>query len=285
MDDGPGIRTTVFFKGCPLHCVWCHNPESIDPEIEIGFYPSDCIQCGDCAKVCPTGAAQINLPGRLNRTLCKRCGKCAEVCPGHGLRQIGRHYEIDEVLDIVLRDKVYYQTSGGGVTLSGGEPAFHVDYLSRLLRELKANSIHTTIETSGDFNWAKFETGILDWLDLILFDVKLVDPLLHLKFTGRRNDVIFQNLTHLIKARPYSIVPRIPLIPGLTTTQANLNAISSVLHDMTVKSCSLLPYNPMGSSKWTTIGKSMVNLPDRFLTKEELTGFSSFFPWAQVVEM
>ena len=121
LHDGPGIRTTIFFKGCPLRCVWCHNPESMDPGLEIGFYPSDCIQCGECVEACPNGGARMDLPGRIDRVICKRCGSCAEACPGRGLRKIGRFYDIDELLDIVLRDKMYYQTSNGGVTLSGGE--------------------------------------------------------------------------------------------------------------------------------------------------------------------
>ncbi len=185
LEDGPGIRTTIFFKGCPLRCVWCHNPESMEPGLEIGFYPSGCIRCGDCVQACPRGAAQLDLPSRIDRAICNRCGACAEACPGRGLRQIGRSYEIDELVDIILRDKVYYQSSGGGVTLSGGEPALHTDYCSQLLQRLKSNGIHTAIETSGFFKWSQFSTEILGWLDLVLFDVKLADAELHLKHTSR----------------------------------------------------------------------------------------------------
>ncbi len=285
LDDGPGIRTTIFFKGCPLRCVWCHNPESIDPGLEIGFYPSECIQCGDCVRACPTGAAQIDLPGRIDRVICRRTGTCAEVCPGRGLRQIGHFYEIDELLDIVLRDKVYYQTSNGGVTLSGGEPTLYTDYVSQLLQKLKSNGIHTTIETSGFFEWSQFNTKILGWLDLVLFDIKLADPELHLKYTGKRNDLILENLTRLMQKRPKDIIPRVPLIPGITTCPGNLEKISSMLREMGVRRCWLLPYNPLGFSKRKTIGKPTVNMPDHMLTEEEMAEFEGIFSWAELVEM
>jgi len=285
LHDGPGIRTTIFFKGCPLRCVWCHNPESMDPGLEIGFYPADCIQCGDCVEACPNGAAQMGLPERIDRAMCKRCGTCAEVCPGRGLRQIGCFYEIDELLDIILRDQVYYQTSGGGVTLSGGEPALHVDYISQLLPKLKSVGIHTAMETSGFFDWSQFHTKILGWLDLVLFDVKLADPELHLKYTGKRNDVILQNLARLVRERPGSVIPRIPLIPGITTRRTNLQKISSLFRETGIRRCWLLPYNPLGFSKRKTIGKPMVNMPEYMLTKEEMTKFEGFLSGLELAEM
>ena len=285
LHDGPGIRTTVFFKGCPLWCLWCHNPESIDPGLEIGFYPADCIQCGDCVEACPTGAAQMDLPGRIDRALCKRCGTCAEVCPGHGLRQIGRFYEIDELLDIILRDNVYYQTSGGGVTLSGGEPALHVNYASQLLQKLKSNGIHTAIETCGYFEWSQFNAKMLGWLDLVLFDVKLADPELHLKYTGKRNDMILENLTRLVQERADDVIPRLPLIPDMTTCPSNLREVSGTLQEMGMRRCWLLPYNPLGFSKRETIGKPMIDMPDHVLTAVEIAELKGFFSWAELVEM
>ena len=285
LHDGPGIRTIIFFKGCPLRCVWCHNPESIEPGLEIGFYPADCIQCGDCIKACPTGAAQMNLPGRIDRSICQRCGTCAEVCPGRGLRQIGHFYEIDELIDIILRDKVYYQTSGGGVTLSGGEPVLHIDYASQLLQKLKANGIHTAIETSGFFEWSQFRAKMLDYIGLVLFDVKLANPELHLKYTGKRNDLILQNLAKLVRERPDDVIARIPLIPGITTNHGNLQELSGILHKMGIRQCWLLPYNPLGFSKWTTIGKPAVDMPDRMLSGEEVTESESFFSEVELVEM
>ncbi|MFC1981649.1 glycyl-radical enzyme activating protein, partial [Chloroflexota bacterium] len=285
LHDGPGIRTTIFFKGCPLTCMWCHNPESMDLGPEIGFYPADCIQCGDCAEACPTGAAQMGLPERIDRAICKQCGTCVEVCPGRGLRQVGRFYEIDELLDIVVRDKAYYQTSGGGVTLSGGEPAQHVAYTSQLLQKLKSNGVHTAIETCGFFEWSQFKTNMLSWLDLVLFDVKLADSGLHLKYTGKRNDVILQNLAKLVQERPDALIARVPLIPGITTRRINLQKLSGIFREVGVRRCWLLPYNPLGFSKRKTMGKPMVNMPDHMLTKAEITRLGSFFPWAELVEM
>jgi len=257
----------------------------MDPGLEIGFYPADCIQCGDCVEACPNGAAQMGLPERIDRAMCKRCGTCAEVCPGRGLRQIGCFYEIDELLDIILRDQVYYQTSGGGVTLSGGEPALHVDYISQLLPKLKSVGIHTAMETSGFFDWSQFHTKILGWLDLVLFDVKLADPELHLKYTGKRNDVILQNLARLVRERPGSVIPRIPLIPGITTRRTNLQKISSLFRETGIRRCWLLPYNPLGFSKRKTIGKPMVNMPEYMLTKEEMTKFEGFLSGLELAEM
>ena len=257
----------------------------MDPGLEIGFYPADCIRCGVCVEACPTGAAQLDLPGRIDRTICKRCGTCAEVCPGRGLRQVGRFYEIDELLDIVLRDEVYYQTSGGGVTLSGGESTLYIDYASQLLQELKSNGIHTAIETSGFFEWSQFKTKILGWLDLVLFDVKLIDPGLHFKYTGKRNEVILENLSRLVRERADDVIPRVPLIPDITTRPSRLQKISGILRETGMTRCWLLPYNPLGFSKRKTIGKPMVNMPGQMLTKEELTGLESFFSWAELVKM
>jgi pyruvate formate lyase activating enzyme len=257
----------------------------MDAGVEIGFYPADCIQCGDCIEACPSGAAQMNLPGHIDRALCKRCGTCAEVCPGHGLRQIGRFYEVDEILDIVLRDKVYYQTSGGGATLSGGEPTLHIGYVSQLLQRLKSSGIHTAMQTNGFFEWSQFNTEILHWLDLVLFDVKLADPELHLKYTGKRNDVILENLGRLIQERPDDVIPRVPLIPDITTNPYNLQKLSGILREMGARRCWLLPYNPLGFSKRETIGKSTFNMPDRMLTKQELTGQENYFSWAELIEM
>ena len=285
LDDGPGIRTTVFFKGCPLKCVWCHNPESIEPDLEIGFYPAECIRCGDCVKVCPTGAAQLSLPGRIDRAICVRCGKCAEACPGHGLRRIGRFYEIDELLDIILRDRVYFHTSGGGVTLSGGEPTWHMDYASQLLQELKSNGIHTAIETSGFFAWPAFKNQMLGRLDLVLFDLKLADPGLHIKYTGQRNDIIFQNLERLAKERPDDIIVRIPLIPNITAERDNLQKLYIIIQNMGIKHCRLLPYNPLGLSKRSTIGKPTIDLPEHTLTVNEIQELENIFFPLDMVEI
>jgi len=201
------------------------------------------------------------------------------------LRQIGRCYEIDELLDIILRDKVYYQTSGGGVTLSGGEPALHADYASQLLRKLKSCAIHTAIETSGFFEYSQFRAKMLGWLDLILFDVKLADPELHLRYTGKRNHEILWNLARLVQERGDDVIPRVPLIPTITTCPSNLEKVSAMFREMGVRRCWLLPYNPLGLSKQRTIGKPVVNMPNHWLAKEELAKLEALFSWAELVDM
>jgi pyruvate formate lyase activating enzyme len=201
------------------------------------------------------------------------------------LRRIGRFYEIDEVLDIVLRDRVYYQTSNGGVTLSGGEPTLFMDYASNLLREFKSSGIHTAIETGGFFEYPEFETKMLEWLDLVLFDVKLADASLHTKYTGRSNEVILQNLARLVRERPDDVIPRIPLIPDITTDPDNLRRIAEILMEMGVRHYWLLPYNPLGFSKREPIGKQPVNMPQRLLTAEEMAHIRGFFVDMDPVEM
>ena len=285
LDDGPGIRTVIFFKGCPLQCVWCHNPESIDPQNEIGFYPSECIFCRVCAKVCPTSALKIDTPGRIDRTICKRCGTCVEACPGHGLRSIGRFYEVDELLDIILRDRIYYQISGGGVTLSGGEPTLYMDYASQVLGQLKKNKINTVIETCGFFDYSEFDAKLLEYLDLILFDIKLADKALHRKYTGRENVVILKNLARLARERPDNVIPRIPLIPDITTSPENLKQIVAIFKEMGINRCWLLPYNPLGFSKLVAIGKPAVNMPERRLSEEEMSRIMDIFSGIELVEL
>lgn len=227
----------------------------------------------------------MDLSGRIDRAICKRCGTCAEVCPGHGLRKIGRFYDIDQLLDIVLRDKMYYQTSNGGVTLSGGEPTLFVDYASRLLRELKSNGIHTAIETSGCFEYSEFEIKLLNRLDLVLFDVKMADADLHSKFTGKRNEVILENLARLVRERPEDVIPRVPLIPGITTDAHNLREVARIFIEMGVRRCWLLPYNPLWFSKREALGKAPANMPQALLTGEEMAQIKGFFCGIELVEM
>lgn len=227
----------------------------------------------------------MDLPGRIYRLICDRCGTCADVCPGLGLRRVGQFYEINQLLEIILRDQVYYQTSGGGVTLSGGEPTLHIDYASRLLQKLKASGIHTAIETCGFFDWSEFEAKMLGWLDLVMFDVKIADPELHLKYTGQRNELILKNLAKLLEGSSEKVLVRVPLIPGITARRSNMQELSRLFQNMGVKSCWLLPYNPLGFSKLTTIGKPLVDMPERMLSEAEIRQLEGFFPEMEMVEM
>ena len=281
-EDGPGIRSAVFFKGCPLHCLWCHNPEAMDPEVEIGFYPRHCIGCFDCAEACPEGAIIKAENERINRSRCTRCGICTEVCPSKALRKIGAPYERDELLEILLRDRVFYEVSGGGVTLSGGEPTLWPEYAGDLLRGLKQEGVHTAVQTCGHFDYDAFKKEMLPWLDLIMYDLKLINGQDHLRWTGEDNQKILENFTRLLGA-PVEMIPRIPLIPGFTTSEENLEGISSFLKDQGVRTCSLLPNNPLGLAKWDHLGKKRPDLPTTWMENSQKESCHRIYNWADVV--
>ena len=281
-EDGPGLRTTVFFKGCQLRCRWCQNRESIDLEAEIGYYANDCILCGHCAAACPRGAVSLDNPARIDRRLCDRCGDCVRACPGRGLRLMGQVYPVEELVAELLRDRAFYEVSGGGVTFSGGEPTLHLDYLSQLLKALKQQGIHTAIQTNGFFNWQDFAEKALDYLDLVMFDVKMADSGRHREYTGQENGPILENLARLWATRPEAVLPRIPLIPGMTAVTQNLQEISGLLQDLGMNRCVLLPYNPLGFDKAEHIGKAMPPLlSQRLMTPEEEEQCREFFAWAE----
>lgn len=269
LEDGPGIRTVVFFKGCPLRCVHCHNPETQDKGIEIAFLPSDCIRCGTCAEVCPEGAIDLASPGRILRKRCTRCGRCAEECPGRGLSLIGVYYPVARLADILLKDLPFYTHSGGGVTLSGGECTLYPDYLNGLLKILKEKGIHVVLETCGHFDYPAFRKKILPYLDVIYFDIKIADPNLHRKYTGKSNERILRNFRSLMREPSVEIHPRIPLVPGITTTRENLSAILKILVEVGADDVSLLPYNPLGLEMNTRLGRSLPAVPSGFMAPEE----------------
>lgn len=269
LEDGPGIRSVVFFKGCPLRCIFCQNPETQNPEIEIAFAEKKCIGCGKCAEVCRYGAIDLQSPGRIDRARCVRCGECAEACPSSSLRRIGIAYSVEELAEILLRDAAFYKHSGGGVTISGGECTLHPDYLEQLLKRLKAEGIHITIETSGHFEYGIFKEKILPYLDLIYCDVKLFDKELHKKHTGRSNKKILDNLRLLLKEKGVEVHPRIPLIPNITATEENLSAIANFLCEIGAESVFLLPYNPMGFEMLPHLGRPMSALHAVFMSPDE----------------
>ena len=281
-EDGPGIRTTVFFKGCPLSCTWCQNPEAMDPQVEIGFYPQHCIGCFDCEEVCPEGAIIKEAEARIDRSRCTRCGACAEVCPGKGIQKIGVYYEVDALLEYLLRDRAFYDASGGGVTLSGGEPTLWPEYAGSLLMKLKLEGIHTALQTCGYFEYSVFMEQMLPWLDLIMYDLKLIDSQDHLRCTGRNNKRILENFRQLLN-EDIGIMPRIPLIPEFTTSAENLIGISGFLREIGLQRCSLLPYNPLGLSKWDRLGKTRPVLPASWMQESEKERCHQIYSWAEVM--
>jgi pyruvate formate lyase activating enzyme len=227
--DGPGTRTTVFLKGCPLHCAWCHNPESISPQIEFQYWQERCIGCGTCAECCPTGAMTIEngKPAR-DAEVCEECYTCIENCPGEAWQRIGQAMTVDEVMKAVRKDILCYDESGGGVTFSGGEPLMQPDALSDLLLACHDLGIHTTLDTCGMAPRNVLEK-VVDEVDLFLFDLKLMDSELHRRYMGVPNEVILDNLRWL-DAQGKTIVVRIPVIPGINDNRENLAAVMEFLN-------------------------------------------------------
>jgi pyruvate formate lyase activating enzyme len=268
-EDGPGIRSVVFFKGCPLRCVFCQNPETQRPDLEIAFSQKSCVGCGTCLQVCPEGAIDFEHAGRILRQKCDKCGKCVDACPGNGLRRIGTHHSVEALVETLLWDSAYYSNSGGGVTLSGGECTLYPDYLEDLVRRLKQSGIHVVLQTSGYFDFETFAAKVLPYVDLIYYDVKIADSENHRHYTGVANDLILKNLCRLLQETAVKIEPRVPLIPEITATAGNLTSIMELLLDAGAERVTLLPYNPMGLDKYRTLGLRAPDLPDRFMTPEE----------------
>ncbi|MFW6113673.1 MAG: glycyl-radical enzyme activating protein, partial [Actinomycetota bacterium] len=193
LDDGPGIRTVIFFKGCPLSCVWCHNPESKRTGPEISFDAGECIGCDSCIGVCERGALSRSNPVFIDRDKCDLCMRCVDECPAQALSSVGRSMMVEGIVEEVEKDLPFFKTSGGGVTLSGGEPTLFMDFASRLLRLLKSLSVHTLVETCGYFDYLDFKTSLYPYLDLIYYDLKLYDPEEHRKYCGVPNKKILEN--------------------------------------------------------------------------------------------
>lgn len=237
IDDGPGIRTTIFFKGCPLSCIWCHNPEGISFEREIVFNPARCIGCGDCGRACPTGAA-------CGEGTCRVCGACAEACPANARRLCGTRYTIAESLECLLKERPFFEASGGGVTLSGGEPTVWMEYVGALSQSLKRQGIDVALQTCGYFDWDTFQYLLLPHLNLVFYDLKLLDPMKHVEFTGVSNETILENLVRLKASEGPEIVVRTPMVPGITDTPENLQGINDFIRKVGLRDYRLLPFNP-----------------------------------------
>jgi pyruvate formate lyase activating enzyme len=251
--DGPGIRTTVFLKGCPLDCLWCHNPESISPRREIIVMENRCMGCALCRAACPHGKTGAGpLPPRPE--VCDLCGACVQACPTGGRQIVGREMSVDEVLNEVLKDQVFYQESGGGVTFSGGEPLAQPEFLRTALEACRQHSLHTAVDTSG-FASRENLLSIAPLTDLFLYDVKVMDDAKHREYTGVSNTLILKNLKSLAQAHR-RIWLRVPVIPGLTDDTANLEAIAQLAASIpAVEQVNLLPFHATGAAKSERLGR------------------------------
>jgi pyruvate formate lyase activating enzyme len=248
LHDGPGIRTTVFLKGCPARCLWCHNPESQSFAPEVLVVETRCASCGTCAVVCPHGAPP---PGS---GLCTACGACVEACPAGARQLAGREATVDAVMEEVLRDRVFYEESGGGVTFSGGEPLAQPEFLVALLEACRAAGLHTAVDTCG-FGSRERLLALAPLVDLFLFDVKLVDDARHRALTGLPAAPILENLRALVAVHA-NVWIRVPVVPGHTDAEADVAATAALVAGLPgVRQVSLLPYHRTGASKARRLGR------------------------------
>ena len=261
-EDGPGIRTTVFFKGCPLRCEWCHNPESLSPHPQVQWLETRCIGCRTCLDVCPNACLLLTADGmRIDRERCTGCGACAEACPANAMELLGATVTVEDLVKELVKDRTFYETSGGGVTASGGEPAMQAAFVAALLARLKAEGVDTALDTCGlapPHSWGK----ILPHVDLVLFDLKQSDPEQHRMQTGQSNDRILEALleirNYIAGQQPHPrLWIRTPLIPGATATADNLRGLGALIArhlDGLVERWELCAFNNLCRDKYRRLG-------------------------------
>ena len=254
IDDGPGIRTTVFFKGCPLSCVWCSNPESQNLAPELMHRESICKRCYRCVAACPVGAITVGADGiDIDRDVCTVCGDCVEVCPHDAMRITGREMTVDEVMDVIRRDADFYRDSGGGITLSGGEVLLQPDFALAVFKASKELGFHTTLDTAGQGDTEALKR-LLPYVDLVYFDIKHIDPKVHRAQAGRTNEAILSNFKE-VAASDVPVVVRVPVVPGFNDSSDAISDIADlVATESPGATVHLLPYHRYGQQKYDMLG-------------------------------
>ena len=279
--DGPGIRTTLFLKGCPLRCLWCQNPEGLEGALRLWHFQNLCERCGTCVEACPQRALALAEEGmHIDRSRCDLCGKCIDACPRNALAFDGRDLEVDEAVAQLAADKVFFDRSGGGVTFSGGDPLLQADFVLAVARGLKARGIHTAIETSLFASWATVE-ALLPAIDLFIVDLKVADPARHAELTGQKNEPILENARRLAAALAGTgrLLLRVPLIPHLTAEPPNLSALAALAASIDrAAPIELMNYNPLAAAKYRRMGKehALANETSSF-TERELAAYRAVF--------
>jgi pyruvate formate lyase activating enzyme len=270
--DGPGIRTTIFIKGCPLRCLWCDNPESQRIEPQIVFWRERCIRCNACLAVCTRSAVVMDETEhkQVLADRCDWCGCCLQECYAGALEQIGRAMKVEQVVALVEEDRLFYEQSGGGVTLSGGEPTSQPTFTHQVLQSCQERGIHTAIETCGYAPWQVWQ-ALVPHLDLILYDLKEVDPARHKRCTGVSNELILDNLRQLARTDK-TIILRRPVIPGYNDDSESIHALARLAQELAVQEINLLPYHRFGQGKYERLGQEypMGNLPS--LKEDQVAG-------------
>lgn len=254
LNDGPGIRTTVFFKGCNMRCAWCHNPETLSMSQDLMFYPSKCIGCGKCFDTCPVHAHKIeNGVHIIDREICAKCGKCADICYAEALMMSGKEMTVEQIMSEIRQDKAYYDGSNGGVTLSGGEVLCHTEFATEIARACRKEGFSVAIETNLSMPYDHI-SSLLNEVDIIMADLKLFDDGMHKKYTGLSNKNTIENI---IKISDIPMIIRTPLIDGVTATKENLRSIAKLLEGKeNLIYYQLLNFNPLGASKYQSLDKA-----------------------------